>query len=103
MANKMNILDDYRQTFSFPVRGKDINISLYYCENLFCFLMDLNYGGFFLRGTRVVNNYNLLGKYSNILPFGIQVYGVREPYFRDDFASGNNTFLILDEDELSEV
>ncbi|GHU30134.1 hypothetical protein FACS1894152_8440 [Bacilli bacterium] len=103
MANKMNILDDYRQTFSFPVNDRDINISLYYCENLNCFLMDLNYGEFIANGIRVVNNYNLLNKYSNILPFGIQIYGVREPYFRDDFANGNNTFLILDEDELGEV
>jgi hypothetical protein len=103
MASKINILAEPRQSFGYRIGDKTLNVSLYYSDNLSCFLMDLNYGDFVLNGTRIVNNYNLLEKYKNIIPFGIQIYGKEEPYFIDDFEKGNNEFLILDKDEVKEL
>jgi hypothetical protein len=102
-AYRINILPNYRQSFTFKVKDKDINISLYYSENTKAFIMDISYGSFTANGIRIVNNYNILNKYKNILPFGIQIMGEHDPYFIDDFANENNVFLILDEESVKEV
>jgi hypothetical protein len=103
MAYKIDISALHRQSFSFKVESKDIKINLYFSLNLNCFIMDLVYGDFILNGTRLVNNLNLLNKYKNILPFGVQIIGDHDPLFIDDFERGNNVFMILDREEIKEI
>jgi hypothetical protein len=103
MANKVSVLAVYRQSFAYAIGGKRLGVSLYYSDNLSCFFMNVIHGGFVLNNTRLVNNYNILGKYKNIIPFGIQIYGGQDPYFIDDFDKGNNEFLILDSEEIKEI
>lgn len=65
--------------------------------------MSLKYGDFVINNIRIVNNYNILDKYKNVIPFGIQVYDKQDPYFIDDFEKKNNEFLILDKSEIEEL
>jgi hypothetical protein len=103
MANKINVLATPRQSFSYAIANKKLEINLYYSENLSCFLTSLTYGSFAINNLRIVDNYNILGKYKNVIPFGIQIYGKQDPYFIDDFEKGNNEFLILNKEEAKEI
>jgi hypothetical protein len=103
MANRINILASHRQSFTYAVKNKRLEVSLYFSDNLSCFFMDLTYGNFSSRGTRIVNGLNILSKYENIIPFGIQIAGSQDPHFIDDFENENNIFLILDENEIREL
>jgi hypothetical protein len=102
MANEMNIMNVPRQRFSFALENGDISISLHYSENLYGFFMELDYGKFTLGGIRLVRHYNLLNKFTRLLPFGIQIRGESEPQWIDSFSSGACLFLILAESELEE-
>jgi hypothetical protein len=103
MAYKIDIVDTPRQSFSFDVGGREAIFEIYHSENIMGFILDLTYGSFHSRGIRLVNNYNILGRYSNLLPFGIQIYGAHDPFFQDDFSSGKNNFLLLEAAEVASL
>jgi hypothetical protein len=103
MANKINLVDATRQSFSVNVENRILNVSIYYSQNILGFLMNLDYGDFSLNGARLVNSLNLLNKFRNILPFGIQIYGPGDPFFQSDFADGSNVFLILTKEEKESI
>jgi hypothetical protein len=103
MAFKIDVADTPRQSFSLRLEGIDAVVSLQHSENLMCFLMNLSYGDFRVNGLRLVNSYNIINGYRNILPFGIQIYGAREPFFRDDFANGSSEFLFLTAEEVESL
>lgn len=67
--------------------------------------MDITTDNFELYNCGITCNVNILGKYSNIIDFGVQVYTENniDPFRIDDFESGFATFAILNQDEIKEV
>lgn len=61
------------------------------------FIESLTYQDFSLAGLRIVNSYNLLYQYTDLIPFGIACFSRddREPALQEDFASGSSELFLL--------
>ena len=67
--------------------------------------MDITAGNWELYNCAVTCHPNILGKYSNEIDFGVQVYTENniDPFRIDDFESGFATFGVLSEDEVNQI
>ena len=74
----------------------DIQIR-YVPQQLGWFIESLTYQDFSVSGIRIVNSYNLLYQYTDLIPFGIACFssGHREPALQEDFASGSSELFLL--------
>lgn len=67
--------------------------------------MDVTTDTFALNNCAITCHPNILGKYSNIIDFGVQVVTENniDPFRIDDFESGFATLGILNQDEIKEI
>lgn len=100
------ITDDAKQKHTIVTEGgEQFTFSLLYSQQQYgWFITELVYNDLIIRGLRLVNSPNILHQFRNQLPFGIAIFGTneREPYFKQDFTSGANTFFILNPSEVEE-
>ena len=101
-----NLSDEARQEFKVQVPNADTaEFFIYYLPNQNGWYFDIKYGTFESKGIHLVNSYNVLNAYFNLLRFGLscQVIDGSEPYFIDDFKTGRVSLYILTEDEVNIV
>lgn len=86
-----------KQTLILP-DGTPLIFTLYYQpQQLGWYIKELTYGTLTVRSMRVCNNFNMLHKFKNKIPFGMACISEanREPMFIDDFSSGKSILYIL--------
>lgn len=101
-----NLSDKAKQQFRVRIPDKDTaEFNFYFLPSQNGWYFDIKYGTFESKGLHLVNSYNVLSAYFNILRFGLscQVIDGSEPYFVDDLATGRVVLYILTEDEVKAV
>jgi len=86
-------------------KGQSITMTLKYRPSQEAWYADFEYEGRSINSVRIVNSPNILRKFRNIFPFGLQCVtrdGL-DPVFVDDFSNQNASLYLLDEDEVSTV
>lgn len=99
------ITNEAKQRFFVTIEGYDsAEISLEYRPNQQGWFMSLSWGNFTFKNERVSVAPNFLRQFSNIIPFGLMVWGVSaiDPYTQDSWLSDNKMYL-LDANEIEEV
>lgn len=102
MQQITNLKDRARQTFRVQVTGGDTaEFFMYYLPSQRGWYFDITYGTFTATGLHLVNSFNVLNAYFNLLRFGLfcEVIDGSEPYFVDDFSTGRVKLYITDESE----
>lgn len=95
-----------KQTIYFTTDDKQrIKFYFYYLPTQENWFVDIEVGDFKLYGTRLCVLPNLLGKYSNIINWGLNVATLDgyDPVSLTDFSSGYCTVSVLDENEVEYV
>lgn len=98
-----NLKNKAKQQFRVQIPDKDVaEFNFYFMPSQNGWYFDVKYGTFESKGLHLVNSYNVLSAYFNILRFGLscQVIDGSEPYFVDDFVTGRVGLYILSEDEV---
>lgn len=94
---------DAKQQFQVLLpNGRTFSIYLEYKPLQTGWFCGISYGTFSVSAIRVTQSYNLLAQFSNLLPFGLACFTQtgREPFFLEDFQSGNAALCVLTAEEL---
>ncbi len=98
-----NLKNKSRQKIKVQIGNAAIaTFTFYYLPSQQGWFFDVEYGDFVSKGLRLVNSYNVLTAYFNILRFGLscQVSDGSEPFFVDDFSTGRVKLFLLSEEEV---
>jgi hypothetical protein len=98
-----NLKSQARQQIKVQIENADMaTFTFYYLPSQQGWFFDVEYGDFVSKGLRLVNSYNVLTAYFNILRFGLscQVSDGSEPFFVDDFATERVKLFLLTEEEV---
>lgn len=101
-----SITSSANQSFAFiSDTQKQIKFKLRFDPLQKKWFMDVSTIDFSLYNCAITCNPNILGKYSNIIDFGVQVYTENniDPFRKDDFESGFATLGILNQDEVKQL
>jgi len=99
------ITSDYLQRFVFSYNFGDIELELYYSDNMVGWFFSLKYGEFEAKNLRLVNHPNLLNQWNLNLPFGLRCEtknGI-DALSRFDFENEFASLYFLDELEVNNV
>lgn len=95
------------QKFNTTISQGLISFQLYFRPTIKMWMIDITFNGFIVNSIRVCNSPNLLGQFTNLLPFGLMTsVGENigyEPSLIDDFSSKRVTLNILDQSEISQI
>lgn len=93
------------QSFTHTIDDGTIQFSLRYHPRSRCWYVDVEFEQFVVRGVRVVNSFNILDQFRNVIPFGllVSVPDGFEPFLVNDFVSGRITLNVLSAAEVKEV
>ncbi len=97
---------DPKQQFEILLdNGRTFTLSLEYKPLQLGWFCGVSYGSFQVQAVRVVYGYNSLAQFSNLIPFGLACFtqSGREPFFLEDFQSGNAALCVLDLAELADL
>ena len=100
------ITADPKQKFTvITSAGEEFTLRLNYMPTQSLWFFDVEYKDFAVNNRCLVNNWNLLRQFKNLIPFGIGVICTDEgdPYFVDDFANKRVQLTILSAEEVKEV
>lgn len=106
MEQITNLKEQPRQKFKIQIPNGDIaEFSFYFLPSQRGWFFDLTYGEFTTTGLHLVNSYNVLSAYFNILRFGLgcNVVDGSEPFFLNDFVTNRVGLYILSEDEVKQL
>ena len=92
-------------TIADPNGGGDITITLNYRPRVQGWFIDIAFKTFALNGYKITRGPNILGKFRNVLPFGlgVTVSDNYEPFLINDFESGRVSLFLLTSTEVAEV
>lgn len=91
------------QNIEYFYGGKTLKFKFNYSWISLCWIVNIEYGDFVLNGLRLSTGYNVLNQYRNLLKWGLWVKSIdgNDPYYIDDFSTGNIELYLLDEESLN--
>lgn len=92
-------------TIAAPNGGGDITVTLNYRPRVQGWFIDIAFKSFALNGYKITRGPNILGKFRNVIPFGlgVTVADNYEPFLINDFESGRVSLFLLTTAEVAEV
>lgn len=103
---QITTINDYpKQSFFITIENyESAEVTLEFKPLQQGWFLSLNWGSVGIKQMRVVAAPNILGQFSNVLPFGIAISGVDDidPFAIDAWLTGWK-FYVLDQNDLAEV
>ena len=92
-------------TIADPNGRGDISMTLRYKPRIQTWSVDIAYNGFTLNGYKLTRGPNVLGKFRNVIPFGLGVIVTDnyEPFLINDFESGRVQLFLMTSSEVNDV
>lgn len=103
MNKIQGITDNGNQVFTLLLPGGGTcSINLFYKPLQIGWYVAVKYQSFAVNVIRVGASLNLLDQFSNLIPFGLACFTTQgqDPFFQQDFQSGNATLCLLDSNDL---
>lgn len=105
LIDRLNDSANQKFTLNAIDSGDQITCVMQYLPTQRGWVLNVSYNGFELNGIAVVNSFNILRNYRNIIPFGLTVTTIDgfDPYYVQDFSSQRAQMYLLSTSEVEEL